>query len=175
MVRTAFLTDCCSWQKWDRTLEIQHCVMRTLCVSKWRMQWEARPYRLQIPHAKPSKEVVMGKISIIKQAGCRDKISMGELTDSGISHIPLCLTSLSTAVNIVRTCIPAQDGGSKRVILFERCADEPNEWKNKTQDNIATWIKYCHLLSFAGEKHGHVYWSLVVWEAVMNIKLVNSR
>jgi len=73
------------------------------------MWWEARPYKLQIPHAKPSKELVMGKISIIKQASCRDKISMGELTESGIAHIPditvMCLTSLFTAVSIVQTCM----------------------------------------------------------------------
>lgn len=84
----------------------------------------------------PQKKVVMGKISIIKQAGCRDKISMGELTDSGIAHIPLCLTSLSTAVNIVRTCIPVYDGGPKPVTLFELMIRTSG--KHKTQDNTTT-------------------------------------
>lgn len=106
------------------------------------MQWEARPYKLQIPHAKPSKEIVMGKISIIKQAGCKDKISMGELTDSGIAHIPLCLTSLFTAVNNVRTCIPAYNGGPKPVILFELMNRTSKKIKHKTtlplEQNTAT-------------------------------------
>lgn len=90
---------------------------------------------------------------------------MGELTDSGIAHIPLCLTSLFTAVNIVRTCIPAYDGGPKPVTLFELM----NRTSEKIKHKITLPIKYRHLLSFAGEKPGHVNWSSVVWEAIMNI------
>lgn len=44
-----------------------------------------------------------------------------------------------------------------------------NRTSEKIKHKITLPIKYRHLLSFAGEKPGHVNWSSVVWEAIMNI------